>query len=294
MNDARVTLVILTYNRAGEVLRSLGHLTSLPEQPPMIVVDNGSHDDTAALIADAYPRVTLLRMERNIGAAARNAGIERAATPYVALCDDDTWWAADGSLHRAADVLDTHERVAVVTAKVLVGPVQHEDPTCALMAESPLPCAAGLPGPSILGFLAGASMVRRDAFLDVGGFEPKLFLGAEEALVAYDLAEAGWKMVYLPAAIVHHHPSSNRDSIARRRLLLRNQLWIAWLRRPFLSACRETWRSLAAASSDPVLAQGFIDALSGWRWITRRRRRLSPRVERQLRMLEAMPVRGRT
>jgi hypothetical protein len=86
-------------------------------------------------------------MERNIGAAARNAGVQKSDTPYVALCDDDTWWAADGSLRRAADVLDTHDQVAVVTAQVLVGPDQREDPACALMAKSPLHRPAGFPGP---------------------------------------------------------------------------------------------------------------------------------------------------
>ena len=293
MTDHRVTVVVLTYNRAGEVLRTLHHLTSLPERPRIIVVDNGSQDETAALVANAYPHVSTLRMEHNIGAAARNAGIREAGTPYVALCDDDTWWSGDGSLRRAADVLEQHDRVAVVTAKVLVGPEEREDPTCALMAESPLPRPSGLPGPSILGFLAGASLVRREAFLEVGGFEPKFFLGGEEALVAYDLAEANWTMVYLPTAIVHHHPSANRDSVGRRRLLLRNAVWIAWLRRPFASACRQTYRAFAAARSDPAAAQGFIDALSNVRWLVSRRRVLSSRIERQLRMLETISPRRR-
>jgi GT2 family glycosyltransferase len=287
MADPRVTVVVLTHNRAGDVLRTLRHLVSLPEEPPIIVVDNGSQDGTPALIGDAFPTVTLVRLEENIGAAARNAGLREAGTPYVALCDDDTWWAADGSLGRAADVLDKHTRVAVVTGKVLIGPEQREDPTCTPMAESPLPRAPGLPGPAILGFLAGASLVRREAILQVGGFEPKLFLGGEEALVAYDLAEAHWAMVYLSTAIVHHNPSSHRDSSARRRLLLRNALWIAWLRRPFFSACRETWRALVVARADPVARPGFSEALSQLRWLVSRRRVLSLRVEHQLRMLEA-------
>ena len=281
-----MTVVVLTYNRANEVLRTVRLLLALPEKPPVIVVDNGSQDDTSALLTEVYPQISILRMDENIGAAARNAGVQEAETPYVALCDDDTWWAADGSLQRAADVLDKHGRIAVVTAKVLVGPDEREDPTCALMAESPLHRPAGFPGPVILGFLAGASLVRRDAFLEFGGFEPKFFLGGEEALMAYDLAEAGWSMVYLSTAIVHHHPSRVRDSTGRRRLLLRNALWTAWLRRPFPSACRETWRALAAARSDPSAAQGFSDALSNVRWLISRRRVVSPRTEHLIRMLE--------
>jgi hypothetical protein len=108
--------------------------------------------------------------------------------------------------------------------------------------------------------------------------------------MAYDLAEAGWSMVYLSTAIVHHHPSPVRDSAGRRRLLLRNALWTAWLRRPFPSACRETYRLFAAARSDPAAAQGFSDALSNVRWLVSRRRILSQRTESQIRMLEAMPA----
>lgn len=293
MPDHRVTAVVLTYNRPVEVLRTVGRLVALPEQPAIIVVDNGSQDGTSSALAKNFPQVTVLRMERNIGAAGRNAGVRESTTRYVALCDDDTWWAADGSLRRAADVLDQHDRIAVATAKVLVGPDEREDPTCALMAQSPLHSPAGFPGPAILGFLAGASLMRREAFLEIGGFEPRFFLGGEEALMAYDLAEAGWSMVYLSTAIVHHHPSPTRDSAGRRRLLLRNALWTAWLRRPFRSACRETWRAFAAARLDPSAARGFGDALSDVRWLISRRRVLSWRTEGQIRMLEAWSARHR-
>jgi GT2 family glycosyltransferase len=294
MTDHRVTAVVLTYNRVTEVIRTVGHLAALPEQPAIIVVDNGSQDGTSALLTKSFPEITVLRLEQNIGAAARNVGVQEAATPYVALCDDDTWWAADGSLRKAADVLDKHDRIAVATAKVLVGRDEREDPTCGLMARSPLHRPVGFPGPAILGFLAGASLVRREAFLEIGGFEPRLFLGGEEALMAYDLAEAGWSMVYLSTAVVHHHPSSTRDSAGRRRLLSRNALWTAWLRRPFPSACRETWRLFASARSDPAAAQGFSDALSNVRWLITRRRVLSRHIECQIRMLEIMSARQRS
>ncbi|MCC2641509.1 MAG: hypothetical protein K0S45_1922 [Nitrospira sp.] len=237
MKDLRVTAVVLTHNRKQEVLRTIGRLASLPEQPDIIVVDNGSTDGTSNSIAENYPGVHVIRLEQNIGAAGRNAGMLRATTPYVALCDDDTWWNP-GSLTLAADVLDNHKLVAVVTAKVLVGPEELEDQTCRRMAESPLPRRAGLPGPAILGFLAGASLVRRDALLKAGGFEPRLFLGGEETLLAYDLAEAGWAMLYLSTALVHHFPSQNRQAEDRRRLLLRNALWVAWLRRPVTGVWR--------------------------------------------------------
>ena len=74
MTDHRVTAVVLTYNRVAEVIRTVGHLAALPEQPAIIVVDNGSEDGTSPLLTKSFPEITVLRLEQNIGAAARNAG----------------------------------------------------------------------------------------------------------------------------------------------------------------------------------------------------------------------------
>jgi GT2 family glycosyltransferase len=276
-----VTIVVLTHARAGEVSDTVERLLGLPERPAMIVVDNGSKDGTSDILTQRFPSVRVIALGSNIGAAARNVGIRAASTPYVALCDDDTWWAA-GSLRRAADVLDGHSHVAVVTARVLVGPEEREDPTCRRMENSPLDAEVNMPGTPILGFLAGASMIRRTAFLSVGGFEPRFFLGGEEALVAVDLAAAGWQMVYVPEVIVHHYPSNNRDARARRRLLLRNALWFTWLRRPLSSAVRQTVRLLRPALRDPYEVWGFFQAVAGLPWIIRRRQCLPAAVEAAL------------
>lgn len=285
MPDPLVTVVVLTYNRAQEVLRTVHHLSTLEERPSIIVVDNGSTDQTVALLANTFPTIEIVRLPCNLGAAARNAGVRQAVTPYVALCDDDTWWTT-GSLRVAADVLDRCPRVAVVCGKVLIGPDEREDPTSRTMAESPLPPMEPY-GVPILGFLAGASMVRRQSFLAAGGFEPQLFLGGEEMLLAYDLAEAGWSLIYLPAATVHHHPSGLRDRRQRRRLEIRNALWTAWLRRPISRALRVTARTLAIVAGAPSLLPAFRDALKGRKWVQANRRMLTWRVERQIRLLES-------
>ncbi len=286
MSDVRISVVVLTCNRVAEVLRTLDRLSSLPERPALIVVDNASVDGTASAIAGAFPEACTIRLNRNIGAAARNAGILFARTPYVALCDDDTWWEP-GSLAHAGDVLDGHPRLAVITAKVLVGPDQQEDPTCRRMAQSPLSREAGLPGCPILGFLAGASIVRRAAFLEVGGFEPRLFIGGEEALVAMDLAAAGWRMAYIDGIVAHHYPSDARDAEQRRRLLLRNAVWVAWLRRPIPAAARRTIRLITETVPKPQRASFLTETIAGLPWILRRRHVNPPEVEAQVERLEA-------
>jgi GT2 family glycosyltransferase len=279
----RVAVVILTYNRAAELQRTLTRMLALPTVPVMVVVDNGSVDGTACMMQQCFPQVRLIALPKNMGAAARNIGVRAVDTPYVAFCDDDTWWAG-GSLEAAVALLDTYLHVALLCARVLVGKEETEDPTCALMAASPLP-RDGLPGPALLGFLAGASMIRRSAFIEAGGYETKLFIGGEEDLLALDLVSHGWRLAYVPELVVHHHPSSQRDSNARKKCLVRNALWICWMRFPWLMAARKTSRILRKASCDGVLLPALLDALRATRWVLQRRKVISPEVVRLHRLL---------
>jgi GT2 family glycosyltransferase len=177
--------------------------------------------------------------------------------------------------------------VAIITGRVLVGPEEREDPTCPVNAASPLSHAGRLPGPALLGFLAGASVIRRSAFLAVGGFEPRFFLGGEESLVAFDLVTAGWAITYVESMTIHHYPSPQRDVLARQRLLHRNALWLAWLRRPLGSALHQTAYLTQSALRHPRLVPSLLRALVGLPWVVRNRRVVPPAVEAGLRQLEA-------
>jgi GT2 family glycosyltransferase len=274
----RLAIVVLTHNRRQRVLETVSRLSSLPERCRIWVVDNGSTDGTPAALAQRFPRVGLVRLSHNLGAAGRNAGVRAAGTPYVAFCDDDTWWAP-GALACAASLLDRCPRVAVLSARVLVGPEDREDPACREMAGSPLH-QCGLPGPLLLGFLAGACVVRTQAFLEVGGYHQRMFLGAEEALVALDLAVRGWSVVYAQELQAHHHPAPRADAARRTRRLARNALWIAWMRRPLRSALRETLSVLRGCGRMRDAVTAASAALTGLPWVLRERRTLPPRVER--------------
>jgi len=174
-----------------------------------------------------------------------------------------------------------------VTGRVLVGEDERDDPRASWWRRSRLPACETLPGRRTLGVLAGASVVRRTAFLGVGGHQPRFFVGGEEALVALDLAADGWRLAYVADLVVHHHPSRLRDARARRCFLLGNALWVAWLRRPAARALRTTVPLVATAWCDPVLARGFLEAAVGVAWVLRNRRVVPTRVEEALRLVEA-------
>jgi GT2 family glycosyltransferase len=204
----------------------------------------------------------------------------------VAFCDDDTWWSP-GSLAGAVDVLSRHPRLAVITASITVEPGGYLDPICEEMRRSPLPCPPNVPGMPLLSFLAGASVIRRRAFVAVGGFSPRLLIGGEEELLAADLAEAGWAMAYLPDLEIHHHASGLRDPHLRRRQGIRNTLWFAWLRRSPLGATRRTGAMLASIPRDRHSLAAVLEAVRGVTWVAGERRAVNADVESGLRLLDA-------
>src|SRR5690606_29354915 len=175
-----------------------------------------------------------------------------------------TWWDPEclgGALAR----MQAHPRIAVLTARVVVEPEGRTDPTSLRMAASALD-STGLPGVAVLGFLAGAAVVRRDVFLEAGGFDPRFVLGREEGLVAFDLAARGWTMLYVHDLVVRHRPSAQRDVTDRRRMLLRNTIALAWLRLPFASAVRETAQALRHAAREGILREVIVSAAKAATW----------------------------
>lgn len=285
MTAGRVTVVIITRDRRAELLSTLAHMTTLPDRAPVVVVDNASTDHTADAVTEQFSQVTLLRSDHNLGALGRNLAVQDIDTPYVAFCDDDTRWQP-GALSRAADLLEAHPGLASVTGRILVAPMMVEDPITPELRDSPVPGPAWLPGPALLGVLAGASMFRVTAFREVGGFSPRLWLGGEEELLALDLAARGWWMCWAPDVVVEHAPSTSRDPRRRRQLGIRNTLWTAWLRRPLLSALRRTGTLLRSIPRDRASVVALGEALAGLGWVLRERRVVPPEVERGLRLLE--------
>jgi GT2 family glycosyltransferase len=275
---AGITVVVATRDRRDELHRTLCRLQDMPERPPVIVVDNGSADGSADHVSAAFPDVHVVRLRADAGARARTVGVEQARTPLVAFSDDDSWWAP-GALRRAAATFARFPRLGLITGRVLVGATGRLDPLSAAMRSETAP--AGLPGPPVLGFLACAAVVRRSAYLQAGGFSGGGF-GGEEALLALDLIECGWQLVYDDALIVHHHPSSNREPFDRAVSVLHNELRTAWLRRRSGHAAQVTLAAAARAAHDRAARLALLRLLKQAPDIRRERRPVSPALERRL------------
>jgi GT2 family glycosyltransferase len=278
-HPADVTVVVASQDRREDLLATLPR-----HEAPVVLVDNASGDGTVDAVRAAHPEVTVVPLGENVGALGRTIGIRYARTPFVAFADDDSWWAP-GDLARAAALMRAHPRMAVLNARILVGPQERLDPVCAEMAESPLPADPDLPGPPLLGFVACAAMVRVDAFTQVGGFDPVVRFPGEEERVAYDLAAAGWGMAYVDSVTVHHHPSVKRhDPAARVTAIWRSKVLTALMRLP----ARDVLTTVRAAlAGGPATRRGLRAALREAPSALRRRRRLPGEVLDAVHLLAA-------
>ncbi|MCW2508557.1 MAG: hypothetical protein JWP68_1705 [Modestobacter sp.] len=280
MSTPRVTVVVATRDRRESLLRSL-HLLDQPGGPPVIVLDNGSTDGTAEAVRISHPRVQVVRLPTNAGAVARTDGVRRAATPYVAFADDDSWWDP-GALETAADLLDAHPRVAVVVGRVRMAADGSEDAVTHKHRREVLGRSPGAPGPDVLSFPAFAAVVRRDAHLAAGGFSPLLFFGGEEHLLALDLAAAGWQQVFAEDVVAWHSPAGpDRPTPARWALQTRNDVLVDWLRRPLPVALGATRRLAVKAVRDPAARRALAGLLRRLPVALHQRRPVPAEVERR-------------
>ncbi len=256
----------------------------------MIVVDNGSTDDTVNVARHFDPRIQVVPLGRNLGAAGRNVGVQMARTPFVAFSDDDSWWAP-GALALAVDRFESFPDLGLLAARLLVGPEEELDPVSRLMATSPLSFdghdGTNLVGVPITSFVACGAVIRASAFLQAGGFNRHFGVGGEEEVLAMDMLRNGWRLAYAEDLVAYHYPSSVRNVSRRHRRQVRNALWSVWLRRPASSALASTWRIASLSLKDGSCRLGVIDALTGLPWVLRERNPVPASLDRRVRLAES-------
>lgn len=286
---ARTSFVIASRNRSAELAVVLRRLLDTTDSP-IILVDNGSDDDSVPMARrvaeEAAGRLAVIELGENLGAVGRNVGVAESSTPYVAFCDDDSWWDAE-SISRAESLFDAYPTLAVLAARTVVMPDGRDDPIVADLASSPLGHDPALPGPSILGFLACSSIVRASAFEAVGGFSPIIHFRGEETLLAWDLAAHGWDLCFCDRLTAFHQPSTHRGTTAAQDARsMRNAVLTTWLRRPLRHCVRAGAAFVRAAATDRAHAAALGEAIRVLPAVLTARHRLPADTERSLRVLE--------
>jgi cellulose synthase/poly-beta-1,6-N-acetylglucosamine synthase-like glycosyltransferase len=180
-----VSVVIPAFNSAGCIRRAID--SALAQTPPpleVIVVDDGSTDDTAEVVG-AYPEpVRLVRQENGGPGAARNHGVRIARGEWIGLLDADDAWLPQKPAIQAPFTRDP--KVAVVHAAVLAGTTQ-SIPKRATFER--------LWSRNVV--KTSTVLVRKAAFEEVGGFdEDRALIGVEDYNLWLRFARAGWEIVY--------------------------------------------------------------------------------------------------
>ncbi|MFC4535713.1 mycofactocin biosynthesis glycosyltransferase MftF [Sphaerisporangium dianthi] len=213
---SQVTLVVPARDRPAALGRLLACVGG---RHHVIVVDDGSDDPAAVAAVAAAHRAELVALPENAGpAAARNAGLRRVTTPYVAFVDSDVVLAPD-----ALRILLRHfndPRVAVAAPRVLGLRPAGRNPWIGRYEEARSSLDLGV-RPGIVRPRAPVSWVPSACLLArVGalgrGFSPDMRVGEDVDLV-WRLAAEGWRVRYEPAAIVRHeHRTVVHDWLRRK------------------------------------------------------------------------------
>lgn len=169
----RVSVVVPSRNRARLLRRTLQSILAQRfTDLEVILVDDGSTDDTPALTARADPRVVVIRNREPIGvSAARNRGIAAARGEWIAFCDDDDLWSPDKLSHQLAAA----ERAG--TDWAYSGDVNIDDELRILSGgppRDPQDVVALLPRWNPIASGGSNVIVRSDILARVGGFDPSL------------------------------------------------------------------------------------------------------------------------
>ena len=228
-----VTVGIATRNRPGELVRGLRSLRLLDGLvAEAIVVDDASDVPAepparAAFAADLPPDVRFIRNPASVRTAAcRNRVAREARTPWLLLLDDDAFVVSRGAVEAGIRVLESDPAVAVVAF------AQGDErgrafPAAAQPAPVDYPCYV----PAYIGF---AHLVRRDAFVRVGGYRERLGTNGEEKELCLRLLDAGLRVVYLPDAVVGHvAAAAERDMRRYLHQTVRNNALGALYNEPF-------------------------------------------------------------
>ncbi|HEY5350498.1 MAG TPA: glycosyltransferase [Candidatus Lustribacter sp.] len=285
MKPASVSVVIPVLNGAhtiGDTLRSLAKQTPVPARCETIVVDNGSTDGTAKLVADLG--VTLLHEATPGAAAARNCGLRAATGEIVVFCDADTVptrrWLAE--MTAAFD----DPAVTLAAGQIVCYPPK-TGPERYLAASGVYDVERAVARPSFPLAPSGNMAVRRTAALAVGGFDETM-LTAEDADFCYRVVRAYPGAIAYRAAAILFHRSRPSDAELRRqawvygegvaRLYLRYPEVLPWdLRRVLLVASRALGRGalplllagghlLRIVSSEKVEFAAYHRLWTWWFW----------------------------
>lgn len=217
----RVRAVVLCWNNAAIIDRCVDHLlaTQFAGELQVVVVDNGSTDGSVDRWGERHPGVRLLQTHANLGyAGGMNRGLaDLGDVDAVALLNSDAF-VAPGWLAPLAAALDADPAVGATSPKILFAEPDDEGRPVINNVGNELGSTWELHDrgfgevdhgqfdreEDVWAWCGAAVLLRRQYVDEVGLFDERLFLYAEDADLAWRGAKRGWRYRYVPASVVHH------------------------------------------------------------------------------------------
>jgi N-acetylglucosaminyl-diphospho-decaprenol L-rhamnosyltransferase len=258
----RLAVIIVSYNSRKDLETALRSLT---EPPPavaheIVVVDNASTDSTPAYVRERWPRVRLIASESNLGfAQANNVGIRNTVSELVLLLNPDTIMTA-AAVDRLVSIMDSRSDVAIVGPRIVDGTGRAELSFGAMISpwaefrqkllvrgnDRRLPVITGLVDrmtrrTHLVDWVSGACLlIRRQDLNEVGGFDPRFFMYAEDVDLCAAVRARGKSVLFSADPQVVHlrgqsatsNPARVQDAYRRSQIAFYAKHHPAWL--PFL------------------------------------------------------------
>lgn len=190
--EPSITIVFVVYNRRDELRTSLRKMlleSDYDGEIDAIVIDNASHDGSADMVREEFPEVEVIQREENIGAPAWNEGFAKARGDWVLISDDDCYLPPDG-FRKAMAAAREHE-ADLVSFRV----VSTYDPELVFTDNY----RTGL-----FSFWGCSTLFRRRVIQELGGYDPELFIWANELELTMRFYDRGYRHLHLPEVAAQH------------------------------------------------------------------------------------------
>jgi GT2 family glycosyltransferase len=238
------SIVVLNLNGRRHLPPLLAHLAGQTRRDfELIFVDNGSHDDSLALVEQgcaAYGiALQIIRNTANRGfAPACNQGLAVAQAEHVVMLNNDTRPERAWLEQLLSAAGSKEERIGMIASKMLraAAPDQIDSAGIAVDwagiawdwrgGETDQPRERDLV--EIFGPCGGAALYNRRMLLDLGGYDADFFAYLEDVDLAWRARLSGWRCLFQPQArVLHAHSSTLGDASPFKRFLLgRNKVWL--------------------------------------------------------------------
>ena len=228
----RVSIAILNWNGRGQLAACLDSLLALdyPEdQLELIVCDNGSEDGSVQMVREQYPSLRLVELDMNYGFAEGNNRAAAAATgDWVGFLNNDMVVPPSWVREMVAPLAE-NPNIACVSSKIvnwkdtqidfIGGGINFQGH--GLQLDYRMPSSPHDKPRRILFPCGGAMLVKRELFLEVGGFDASYFAFFEDIDLGWRLNLLGYDVWYTPSAPVRHkhHGTASRFTDYQLKLL---------------------------------------------------------------------------